>query len=975
MKVNIQCLMTLAAFITLSHLSNPLFARVSPPLPTGGLLCTPPATLALSGISSIFAEFEFSSVPGLVSYQWEIGPQGFTPGTGAALYGNSTLDTTFSVSGLTSNTFFHVYVRTNCGGEGYSDWTGPLQFRTLPGCGDSYFDTGGLFEGYNNNQSYEQVICADSATQVVTMTFASFHLIAGDTLRIFNGSSNAAPLMGAFTGTATPGPFTATTASGCLTMQFISDASGIGLGWEAAISCGRPDSCFSVLRPEMFEVFPFFNRAGFRWDPMFNARKYEWRAGVKPYSPSQPTTLKDSTFFRQVVVTGLTEATYYDFWVRTICKNGDSSGWVKVPFFTPPNCNSGVLNCGNSTWVFSSIGTGIYQSPICAIPTPGKEKIIRFVAPHTRRYKFHVETTSGNTNVGYFYKPVSLGCGPEDWQCIGVLNHPDSILFGPLIAGQEYFIRFESQNPAILVSHTISIDGCGVANDNAWTAQPLVVDAACSNNIYSTDGAAPFLYEPEPDVDPSDELVGRWNSKVTHSVWFKFVAPLSGTVQISTQINAQTPVFDTKIALYYAPDPTDYLRFLLLESDDDSGGDNAAKLTFTGLAPGQTYYIQVDGLGPSPGTFCIQVLDFGPRTLQNNCDPGYAIGGVDGTLPGGNHWYNIYTVPATHEVGEIIAALKPGPQNLDTVWCQLNNLETIPVAGNGVAYMPAYFNFRSKKEPKGPVTLRLFFYDTEFDALKTAANDPGATIEDLNATHFTGRFQDCELAGNEYGPGDTTLITAVDGVPCGTSGTFYVELEIDSMGEVGVHLGRTALPLELRSFSGKVDGNINLLEWETLTEQRVRWHIVERSADNTHWGDIGQLASAGDSKEPVRYSWVDSKPPARAYYRLRSVDWDGRSAYSHSILLNRPDETFGITSVFPSPTNDDLTVQYTSGQEDEVELRVMDFTGRIVLEKHSEASKGLNQTSLSLNNLPAGAYVITVANSSEVTAAVRAIKK
>jgi len=945
-------------------------------------VCDPPSNLTLNSITSVSAGFQFNPAPGgAASYQWEIGAQNYMPGTGTAFFTGTTSDSTFSALGLSSLTFYHVYIRTSCGNGVFSDWVGPLQFRTLPGCGEEYFDTGGLLEGYSNNQSYEEVICADSANHIVTLDFTEFNLAAGDTLRIFNGSSNDAPLMGTFAGSILPGPgpFTATTASGCLTVQFSSDSSGIGLGWIADITCARPDNCFSVLQPQTFGVSPFYNKAGFTWLPMFDARKYEWRVGIQPYSPSQPTIFRDSTVASSVVVSGLTEASFYDFWVRTLCKSGDSSGWVKVPFLTPPNCNAGDMSCGNSTWLFSSVGTGIYQSPLCAIPVPGKEKIVRFTAPNTKEYKLHVISTNNTgTYVGYFYKPVNLGCGPDNWQCIDDFNQPDSATFGPLVAGNQYFIRFESQNPAVIVNQTIRISGCRPVNDEAVDAISLEVDAVCSSNVYANELATIHADEPDPDVDPSDGLIGRWQNTIERTVWFKFIAPSSGTVQINTE-TTQGSNFDTQVALYSTTDPADYTTFKLLESDEDSGNTGLgykAILTYTGLLAGAEYYIQVDDYGISAGTFCVEVLETGPRTSENNCAEGFVLANVDGTAIGGNHWYNIYTVPSIYEIGGLVAAIKPGPQDLDSVWCQISNFDSIQVSGNGIAYLPAYFNFKSKNAPVGPVSLRLFFYDSEFEALKAKVNNPSATIDDLNATHYRGILQDCEIPKNIYGPlgSNYDLITDVDGIHVGTSGTFYVELEIDSMGEVGVHLGNVPLPLVLKSFTGKIQGELNILEWETLTEKNVAWHIVERSADNIHWLEVGRRSAAGNSDAALRYVLDDKDPLARSYYRLRSVDFDGRTALSHSILLTRQGEAFGISAVFPSPTPGHLTMQYVTENEEDVTVRVVNFTGKIVEEQHAESVKGLNHTLLSLDALPSGTYTITVSNSSAVSKAIRVVK-
>ncbi len=185
----------------------------------------------------------------------------------------------------------------------------------------------------------------------------------------------------------------------------------------------------------------------------------------------------------------------------------------------------------------------------------------------------------------------------------------------------------------------------------------------------------------------------------------------------------------------------------------------------------------------------------------------------------------------------------------------------------------------------------------------------------------------------------------------------------------------TALPIELKSFTGRIVGSSNMLEWETLTEKNVQSHIVERSTDGIRWSEVGRVAGKSNSQASVTYSLLDNAPLARAYYRLRSVDIDGKENLSNSIVLTRKGDNFGITSVYPSPTVDKVTVQFTSTEEEKVTVRVMDMTGRLVLQQVVEAVKDINELPLTLNGLQSGVYSVTVSNSTAVSTPVRFVKQ
>ncbi len=185
----------------------------------------------------------------------------------------------------------------------------------------------------------------------------------------------------------------------------------------------------------------------------------------------------------------------------------------------------------------------------------------------------------------------------------------------------------------------------------------------------------------------------------------------------------------------------------------------------------------------------------------------------------------------------------------------------------------------------------------------------------------------------------------------------------------------TALPLELKSFTGQVQGSMNVLNWETLTEQNVQTHIVERSADGLRWTEVGRVNAKGNSQVSAKYSLEDRTPLSKAYYRLRSVDFDGKESRSNSIVLTRDGERFGITSVYPSPTTDNVTVQFNSTEEEKVTVRIMDMTGRLVMQQVVEAVKDVNELPVTLHGLQAGIYSVTVSNVSGVSAPVRFVKQ
>ncbi|MBS1941422.1 MAG: hypothetical protein JST38_11180 [Bacteroidetes bacterium] len=100
-------------------------------------------------------------------------------------------------------------------------------------------------------------------------------------------------------------------------------------------------------------------------------------------------------------------------------------------------------------------------------------------------------------------------------------------------------------------------------------------------------------------------------ANASKSVWYKFTAPLSGTVRLDVTPEGAIPL-DPGVALYTnAATSCDTLNLGLLECDILHGPGKGARIIRTGLRPGFTYYVRVWGQSTS-GTFRIYLEDVQP---------------------------------------------------------------------------------------------------------------------------------------------------------------------------------------------------------------------------------------------------------------------------------------------------------------------------------------------------------------------------
>ncbi|MDC3237807.1 choice-of-anchor J domain-containing protein [Schleiferiaceae bacterium] len=107
--------------------------------------CPEPIGLSLAGTTQTSATLSWaSSSP---AFQIQVGPMGFTQGTGN-VYNSS--NTSYTITGLNQNTYYDAYILSNCSstGKGFSNWVGPFTFKTE--CGDQAVPYSTGFEGYTD---------------------------------------------------------------------------------------------------------------------------------------------------------------------------------------------------------------------------------------------------------------------------------------------------------------------------------------------------------------------------------------------------------------------------------------------------------------------------------------------------------------------------------------------------------------------------------------------------------------------------------------------------------------------------------------------------------------------------------------------------------------------------------------------------------------------------------------------------------
>jgi len=105
-------------------------------------------------------------------------------------------------------------------------------------CGGTFYDSGGSGSAYGTNEDRTQTFYPAIPGNYISASFSAFNTQAQiDLLYIYDGTTASAPLIGVYSGNASPGTITARNTSGALTFVFSSNGSTQSTGWICDLSC------------------------------------------------------------------------------------------------------------------------------------------------------------------------------------------------------------------------------------------------------------------------------------------------------------------------------------------------------------------------------------------------------------------------------------------------------------------------------------------------------------------------------------------------------------------------------------------------------------------------------------------------------------------------------------------------------------------------------------------------------------------
>ncbi len=259
-------------------------------------------------------------------------------------------------------------------------------------------------------------------------------------------------------------------------------------------------------------------------------------------------------------------------------------------------------------------------------------------------------------------------------------------------------------------------------------------------------------------------------------------------------------------------------------------------------------------------------------------------------------------------------------------------------------------------------------FNTPYLVVVKLTSGPGSSDDQFSLFVFPSSIPANEPMTPEAGP---TASTATDQLPIGRfalrqgAAGNAATLSIDGI-RVGADWNAAPLPVKYNSIHAIKRVNDVILQWSTASEINNSGFTIERSSDGKVFDAMGKVKGAGNSIKTKNYSFTDHAPANGInYYRLKQVDYDGKSEYSKVVLVNNIIVKAGIDMTTPNPFNDQLGVSVSVKNQGAATIELRDMLGKLHYSSNEILEAGNNKVSISTLSLPNGIYFVTVSQNGE----------
>ena len=685
--------------------------------------CPKPSNLTFISSTSTSVDLSWTENGSAPSWFVEYGAPGFTPGTGTEIPAPN--NNPFNLTGLTPNTEYDVFVRSFCGVGDTSLYSSqPLLINTYDLASFTFMETSnecpdaGYIDIKLTGTAYD---IADDGVQGITLPFPM--ILQGLLITEMTIGNNGGIELGTLTGAVGYGGDMTTLNNSIYpwgddldseTGDIYYEVQGnvpnrkIIVQWETICnwsgSIGAPTVTFQIQIDEATqEIFFIYDDVLFGGVSVLD--DYAANADIGLAGPNQDFNISNND--PQYLMDNSCVRFYYPSCPKPseITSTYSATDSLEIGW---------TANGTETSWIIEYGPTGFTPGLGTMVPANSNPDTLGNLVDNTI-YDIYVYADCGSTDTSNFGGPgtfvTDIVCpAPTNFQFYYTSNDTVAYSWSPggtetswnIEYGETGFIPGTSTGTATTVStivdSTLSLtpgtvyefyiqSDCGLGQNNPWTgpltyATPIVNDSSCDAVSVLVDGSTTTFSNLNATTQTNTPITGF------NTVWFSFVAPGSGHVEIKTCGSD----FNNFLEVYESTDCSDFGTFTLVDGATGNpfaicSGIDPAGINLCGLTPDDVYYLaigsQTDGsTGIFPLTLTeLPAINAGTAVPVDVCEDNatfdlFTI--ITGNLTNTGQWYS----PVANAANELTSSLSvvgfpAGTYTYDYVHTEICDSDTV----------------------------------------------------------------------------------------------------------------------------------------------------------------------------------------------------------------------------------------------------------------------------------------------------------
>ena len=203
----------------------------------------------------------------------------------------------------------------------------------------------------------------------------------------------------------------------------------------------------------------------------------------------------------------------------------------------------------------------------------------------------------------------------------------------------------------------------------------------------------------------------------------------------------------------------------------------------------------------------------------------------------------------------------------------------------------------------------------------------------------------------------------------GSTGGGNVRISVDDFAENATVIGcmeNISLPVKLTSFGGNLNGKQINLHWAVAENEDDDHFEVEKSTDGKEF-TTAAIVMASEKAGSENYSFAEIMKSEKIYYRLRMFDKNKVVTFSNTLIFEtKTVVNAGGLRIVNNPATDKLSLSFTSANNQSLEIKVYDLSGRMQMNQKVNVYEGNNLINLPLASaFSTGIYAVEVSNGHE----------